>query len=230
MKIGLFTDPHYKGVNGDVRLHKESLEKIKRVLSIFKAEGCALAICLGDIIDTESKHKLEIENLKRVKEAFDASGLEICALMGNHDGFCFTPDEFYSVLGEEYRPKTIHCGDKTLIFADANFFKSGARYAPRDTDWTDSFLPDLDRIRAEIDASLGACYIFMHQNVDPELLESHRIANDAEFREMIEDTGKVVAVIQGHFHDGARSTHSGIDYITVGAMCEHELPYFILEI
>jgi hypothetical protein len=47
---------------------------------------------------------------------------------------------------------------------------------------------------------------------------------------MLEDTGKVRAVIQGHYHDGALSEHAGIDYITVSAMCEHELPYFILEI
>jgi predicted phosphodiesterase len=230
MKIGLFTDPHYKGTNGDVRLHKDSLDKIKSVLSIFKNEGCALAICLGDIIDTEPKHKLEVENLRAVKKEFDDSGIEMVALMGNHDGFCFTPEEFYEVLGEEYRPKTIHCGDKTLIFADANFFANGTRYAPGDTDWTNTYLPDIERIKSEIEASLGDCYLFIHQSVDPNICESHRIANDEELRQMLEDTGKVRAVIQGHYHDGARSEHAGIDYITVSAMCEHELPYFILEI
>ena len=230
MKIGLFTDTHYKCVNGEIRLHKDSLEKIKAVLALFKSEGCALSVCLGDVIDTEQKHKTEIENLKTVKQVFDNSGIEIVALMGNHDGFCFTPDEFYSVLGEEYRPQTVHCGDKTLIFADANFFKSGVRYAPGDSDWTDTYLPDIDRIKNEIEASLGDCYVFIHQSVDPDILESHRIANDKEFREMLEESGKVRAVIQGHFHDGARSVHSGIDYITVSAMCEHELPYAILEI
>ena len=230
MKIGIFTDPHYKQTDAEVRKHKQSLEKIKSVLEIFKKENCSLVICLGDIIDTESKHKSEVENLKAVKGVLDASGIETIALMGNHDGFCFTPEEFYETLGEEYKPRTLYIGDKALVFVDANFFDNGKRYAPGDTDWENTFVPNIEQIREEIEKSLGDVYVFIHQNVDPDILKSHRIANDVEFREMINEGGKVRAVIQGHFHDGKTSCHDGIDYIAVSAMCEHELPYYILEI
>jgi manganese-dependent ADP-ribose/CDP-alcohol diphosphatase len=121
-------------------------------------------------------------------------------------------------------------GDKSLAFVDANFFENGKGYAPGDTEWENTFVPNLDEIREEIESSLGDTYVFIHQNVDPDILESHRIANDVEFRKMITESGKVRAVIQGHFHDGKISCHDGIDYITVPAMCEHELPYYILEI
>ncbi len=230
MKIGIFTDPHYKQVDAEVRKHNQSLEKTKKVFEILKKENCSLVICLGDIIDTESKHKVEIENLKTIKKVFDNSGIDIIALMGNHDGFCFTPEEFYETLGEEYKPRTIHMGDKTLIFVDANFFDNGVRYAPGDTEWTNTFVPNINEVREKIEKSLGDTYVFIHQNIDPDILKSHRIANDVEFREVIKESGKVKAVIQGHFHDGKNSCHDGIDYIAVPAMCEHELPYLILEI
>ena len=40
------------------------------------------------------------------------------SLMGNHDAFVFTPEEFYGILGEKYRPKDTARGGVNLLFLD----------------------------------------------------------------------------------------------------------------
>ena len=70
----------------------------------------------------------------------------------------------------------------------------------------------------------------MHQNIDPDIHESHRLSNSEIIREIIEKSGKVKTVYQGHYHAGEKSRHNGIDYITFPAMCQNEKAYYILDI
>lgn len=232
MKIGLFADPHYSLIesSGGVRFHQRSFEKMKKALAQFQKEGCELVVCLGDLVDKDETHEKEIENLKEVSRLFDKFNLNIISVMGNHDAFQFTVDEFYSILGEKHRPKTLHCGDKTLIFVDACYFENGVHYLPGDDDWTNTFLPHLDELEKEISNAQGEVYIFMHQNADPEILENHRIANDKEFRSLIEKSNRTKMVIQGHYHAGKSTTLNGIHYLALPAMCEHENTHMIIDI
>ena len=62
----------------------------------------------------------------------------------------------------------------------------------------------------------------LHENLDPNVEEHHIVKNAAEIREILEASGKVRTVIQGHFHEGADSVVNGIRYITLPAMCEGE--------
>ena len=68
MKIGIFTDSHYSSaeVSCGRRYNNKSLAKIKEAYAAFEREGCALAVCLGDLIDTEVTVELEVENLKKI--------------------------------------------------------------------------------------------------------------------------------------------------------------------
>ena len=231
MKIGLFADPHYcTRETAGGRYYKKSLDKIRQVLELFEKEGCELVICLGDVIDVDKTRELERDNLVAVSRVLDEARSDLIVVMGNHDGFCFTPEDFYSTIGKKYMPRTIKAGDKSLIFLDANYFKSGIQYSPGDSDWTDCYVPCLDELKKELDSAQGDCYLFMHQNADPDICESHLIYNHRELRELVRDSGKVRAVIQGHFHAGNRSVHDGADYITIPAMGGNEASHLIIEI
>lgn len=87
-------------------------------------------MCLGDLIDRENSHQKEIENLKKVSNDLQKYDVKTTILMGNHDAFAFIPEEFYSILGEEYRPGNIACDNKNLIFLDTCYFKNGGYYMP----------------------------------------------------------------------------------------------------
>ena len=70
----------------------------------------------------------------------------------------------------------------------------------------------------------------MHQNIDPQVPEVLRLFNDAEVRDILEKSGKVKAVYQGHHHPGHRTVWNGIEYISLPAMCEYENASEIIDI
>ena len=57
------------------------------------------------------------------------------------------------------------------------------------------------------------------------------IKNAAEVREVLEKSGKVRAVYQGHYHPGHENVINSIPYHTLPVMCEgEENRYTIIEI
>lgn len=230
MKIGIFTDSHYSSVVCGIRQNNKSLEKIGVAFECFARENCELAVCLGDMIDHDNNHEAEKANLKSIADVISDYGIECKAVMGNHDAFAFEREEFYSILGETFIPENIYTDSVNLIFLDACWFKSGIHYMPGDTDWTDTYYPGVDELRDILDTINGDAYIFMHQNIDPEIENELRLYNDAEIREVLEQSGKVKAVFQGHCHTGSDTTVNDIRYITYPAVCENDDAYYIAEL
>lgn len=232
MRIGIFTDPHYSSatVTCGNRYNSESLRKMHAALAHFKAQGCEVVIVLGDVTDTEPTRVQEEENLRKIARVFDESGMEIVCLMGNHDAFVFTPADFYAIIGEKRRPRDMQREGKQLIFLDACYFASGAHYAPGDSDWTDTFFPHSAELKETLARGTGDAYVFMHQNVDAQIPENHRLSNDAQLRAMFEQSGRVKVVYQGHYHPGKQTTQNGVSYVAFPAMCEREDAYFVIDL
>ena len=229
MKLGIFTDPHYSSaaLTCGRRYNSRSLDKIRAALAEFSRAGCAMAVCLGDLIDREDDHAKEAANLGAVAAEIAASGLRVIVVMGNHDGFCFTPDEFYAILGEACRPRTMALDGRTLVFADACHYAAGGHYRPDGShDWTDTFLPESELAAlAEALRNAEAAHVFLHQNVDAAIREDHRVGNAAAARALL-DAPNVIGVHQGHYHPGCENGK----YHTYPAMCERDDAAFVVEI
>lgn len=232
MKLGIFTDPHYSSqtLTCSRRYNSRSLEKIRQACAAFSQAGCDLVLCLGDLIDREDSHEKEIQNLSAAGAVLRASGIPTVCLMGNHDAFAFTPEEFYAILGPDFLPTDRLAGDKHLLFLDACHFRTGAHYRPGDSDWTDTFYPHAAALEARLSELSGDVYIFLHQNVDPEIPSNHCLSNAPQLRDIFLRSGKVRGVFQGHYHRGHRSIQSGIPYVTFPAMCENDNAWFLLDL
>ena len=230
MKIGLFSDSHYSSapLTCQRRFNNQSLRKIKEAMASFKK--CDMVITLGDLTDVEHHQEKEESNLRQIAEVLDETGLECICLMGNHDAFAFDEDVFYSLLGEKCRPRLISRDGIHLLFLDACYFSSGEHYSPGHVVWTDTFYPYVQQLRELLSGLQGNVYLFMHQNIDPGVRADHLLSNAAEIRSVLEESGKVRAVYQGHYHWGHRNTVNGIDYITLPAMCENEQAYWVEEL
>lgn len=224
MKLGIFTDSHYSSseLTCGQRYNSRSLEKIKEAYCIFEDAGCDLVLCLGDLTDTETTYEKECENLRACAAVMDASPLPTLCLMGNHDAFVFTVDAFYDILGENHKPHTVCTEDAVLIFLDACHFATGVHYQPGDSDWTDTYYPDTEDLRKQLVSADKPVCVFLHQDIDPSISEDHRLSNDAQIRQILEDSGVVSWVISGHYHPGMESVHHGIRYLTLPALCERE--------
>lgn len=232
MRIGIFTDAHYSSqeVTCKKRYNSRSLAKIEQAYDAFASARCELVISLGDLIDKEGDHEKEIRNLCEVARIIEKAQIPTVAVMGNHDAFCFTEDEFYEILGAPCKPRTVTTDGKQLLFADACYYKDGTHYAPGGTEWQNTCLPHVGALTEALALAEGDCYLFLHQNVDPSIRPDHRICNAEEVRTVIEQSGRVRAVFQGHYHPGCRSEHNGIRYVTFPAMCENESAFSILEL
>lgn len=232
MKIGLFSDPHYSSheLTGGNRRNNLSLGKMRAALRYFEAQGCDRVICLGDLTDGETTKEKEIANMGEIAALFAACPLPITVVMGNHDAYVFTADEFYSLLGG-CRPVDIHEKGLHLLFLDTNYTAEGVRYTPHGFHWDDVSLPDPDGLRRTLAACDGDVYLFMHQNIDPAIAAAdHRLANADAVCAILEESGKVKAVYQGHYHWGNRSQRGGVEYITLPAMAVYDDTCMIIEV
>ena len=224
MKIGLFSDPHYSSqdLTCGNRRNNLSLGKMRDALAYFAAQGCDRVICLGDLTDTEDTKEKEIENMGEIAALFAEFALPVTVVMGNHDAYVFTAEEFYCLLGG-CEPTSIHEGNTHLLFLDANYTADGVRYTPHGFHWYDVGLPDPTALQGQLAALTGDVYLFMHQNIDPDIpAADHKLANAEEVCRIIEESGKVRAVYQGHFHWGNTSRRNGVDYITLPAMAVYD--------
>ena len=232
MKIGLFADPHYSSqeLTGGNRRNNLSLGKMRAALEHFAAAGCDRVICLGDLTDTEDTKEKEIANMGEIAALFSEFSMPVHVIMGNHDAYVFTAEEFYALLGG-CEPVDIHEEGKHLLFLNTNYTASGIPYTPHGFHWDDVGLPDPEGLREQLAALDGDVYLFMHQNVDPAIpAQDHRLANADEVCAIIEDSGMVKAVYQGHFHWGNRSSRGGVEYITLPAMAVYDETCMIIEV
>lgn len=228
MKIGIFTDSHYSSqtLTCGRRYNSRSLEKIKKAVAAFKAEGCELIVCLGDLIDREENHQQEIQNLQAAASVLQSSQIRTICIMGNHDAFAFTPAEFAGISQLELAPAVVSKQGKHLVFLDTCYFSNGVHYAPGDTDWTDTFLPRAERLRELLSALQGEIWILTHQNLDPQIPQDHCLSNAEEVRRILKENGRVRGVWQGHYHPGAAARVNGIEYRTLPAMCERQEDFY----
>ena len=229
MKLGLFTDPHYyfQEVGRGGRCPIASLRKIREAMTCFQKEKCDMAICLGDLIDSDVSRRQEMENLLAVRQVLDSAGLPVIVLMGNHDAQVFTDGEFYGLLGEDRRPRDFTVEGKTFVFVDAGYLSSGEPYRPGNVVWNDSFCPFPEELAQRLEMADGDVYVFMHQIIVPGLSVNHEIRNAQQLRRIVEESGKVRRVYQGHYHRGHRGILKGVEYCIPKGMCLHENAYII---
>lgn len=231
MKIGIFTDSHYSSqtLTCGVRYNSRSLEKIRQAYTFFAEQNCELVVCLGDLIDREQEHKKEVDNLKAVAQVIHNSPIPTICLMGNHDAFAFTQEEFYNLL-PSCQPYDKDLDGKSLVFLDACYFQNGDHYRPGDSDWTNTFFPHTEQLKKRLEKACESVYIFIHQNLDTTISSDHCLHNAEEINALLKACGKVKAVFQGHYHAGNHSDKEGIPYVTFPAMCQNENAWFLEEI
>ena len=188
-----------------------------------------MIICLGDLTDAEQSHEQEAANLRSIAQVIQSCPIPTVCLMGNHDAFAFSAEEFYQILGG-CQPINRRVSGKNLIFLDACYFATGIRYAPGDFDWTDTHLPDPYALEDRLKTLSGDTYVFIHQNLDPAIPEDHRLDNADLVLDILSRSGTVKTVYQGHYHPGKSGACQGLHLVTFPAMCEGEQVFYIEDI
>jgi alkaline phosphatase len=141
-------------------------------------------------------------------------------VLGNHCVDTLTKAEF---LGEVEQAESYYSFDRGgfhFVVLDACFRSDGQPYGRRNFEWTDANVPavELEWLDANLKAADGPVIVFAHQRLD--VSTSHGVRNALDVRHVLERSGQVTAVLQGHSHQNAYREIGGIHYATLVAMVE----------
>ncbi|MDG2382157.1 MAG: metallophosphoesterase [Pirellulaceae bacterium] len=221
LKIGLVTDLHYadKPTAGS-RCYRESLDKLTAAASELQQHDPAFIVELGDLIDAADTVSEEQGFLKRINRLYSQISNERHYVLGNHCVSTLTKNEF---LGEVEREKSYYGFEKGgyhFLVLDACFRGDGQSYGRNNFEWTDANIPaeELEWLQAELQTTSKPVIVFTHQRLD--LMNHYAVRNAVAVRKILEKSGKVRAVFQGHSHENDYREIGGIHYCTLRAMVE----------
>jgi alkaline phosphatase len=115
-------------------------------------------------------------------------------------------------------------GDFHFIVLDSCFRSDGQPYGRKNFQWTDPNIPaeELQWLKADLQATSKKTIVFAHQRL--EVSNHYGVKNAADVRKTFEQSGKVIAVFQGHSHKNDHKEIAGIHYTTMVAMVEGSGP------
>lgn len=221
LRIGLMTDLHYADkLPAKTRFYREALGKLDEAVDFMNREKPALVVELGDFIDQADSVEKEIEWLTIMEQHYARLSMPRHYVLGNHCVCTLTKQEFAQHTKASGGHATFTENGVTFVILDACFREDGTPYGRQNFHWRDTCLPkpELSWLEAELAKATGPVIILAHQRLD--LDKAHAVRNAAEVRALLENSGKVLAVFQGHSHKNDLQQIARIPYVTLVAMVE----------
>ncbi len=231
VRFGTFTDSHYADRESlGSRYYRESLKKLSECVELMNDQKVDFLIELGDFKD-QGKSPEENETIGFLdvieKEFCRFSGPRFHVL-GNHDHDSISKRGFLDRITNTGFPRAAGHYSFTMnsvhfIVLDANYTSGGIPYNRGRFDWTDAYIPErqLTWLKKDLQKSSMPSVVFLHHRLDASEDKSiYGPVNASEVRKILEDSGKVLIVFQGHEHEGALSRINNIPYYTLKGMVE----------
>ncbi len=220
-RVAMVTDLHYadKSAAG-TRHYRETLSKLTEAALQFEKDKVDVVVELGDFIDAADSVDTELRYLKTINEHFSKIGKDRHYVLGNHCVDTLTKEEFLDAVEQPKSYYSFDRGPTHFIILDACFKSDGQPYRRRNFEWTDANIPpaELEWLKSDLEATSRPVVVFAHQRLD--VSNNHGVKNCPEVRQVLESSGKVLAVFQGHSHQNDLKEIAGIHYCTLVAMVE----------
>jgi len=221
LRIGLITDLHYadKPAAGS-RFYRETINKLAEAARRFGEERPAFVVELGDLIDAADSVETEQRWLSRINREYSAIAMDRHYVLGNHCVDMLTKEEFLGGVEQERSHYSFDRAGFHFVVLDACFRGDGQPYGRKNFHWTDPNIPsaELEWLGADLKATDRKTIVFVHQRLD--VSDDHGVRNAAEVRRILESSGQVLAVFQGHSHENDYREINGIHYGVLRAMVE----------
>jgi hypothetical protein len=230
LRFGIVTDCHYADADPvGTRFYRESPVKLSECVARMNAERAAFLVELGDLKDQgeppcESRTLEYLASIEAVLAGFEGPRYHV---LGNHDMDSISKQQFLAHVEntgvDAKRSYYSFSRFRTylhFVVLDANYTADGRDYDHGSFDWTDANIPahEIDWLRQDLAAGAGPVVVFIHQRLDG--TGPVYVKNAAEVRQALETCGRVVAVFQGHHHEGGYNCLGGIPYYTLPALVE----------
>jgi alkaline phosphatase len=220
-RLGLVTDMHYadKKASGS-RHYRDSIDKLavaREKLDLAQLDG---VVELGDFIDAADSVDVELGYLRKINSEFKRLSQRTYYVLGNHCVHTLTKKEFLGAVGQNSSYFSFDMSGAHFIVLDACFRSDGVEYGRKNFDWTDPNISQsqLTFLEKDLSQTKAPTVVFVHQRLD--VSNAYGIKNGKEVRAILENSGKVTAVFQGHSHENEHQEINGIHYCTLAAMVE----------
>jgi len=233
VRLGVVTDLHYADTDPvGTRAFRESIGKLAECVQVMNAKGVALLVELGDFKDQDKTpdEARTLGYLQRIESVFAGFKGPRYHVLGNHDMDSLSKAQFLATapntgIVPNAARYTFVSGGVRFVALDANHKSDGSDYDHGTFDWTDANIdaPQVAWLAKTLAASAEPAIVFVHQQLDGS--GAYYVKNAAAVREVLEKCGKVIAVLQGHRHEGAFSTINGIPYFTFRGLIEGAGPW-----
>lgn len=221
LRIGLITDLHYADKPPAInRYYRETPDKLAEAAERFRERKPSVIVELGDFIDSSDDAATDKGYLKRINDGFSAIAEDRHYVLGNHCVETLTKEEFLDGVGQQRSFYSFDQGGFHFVILDACFRSDHQPYGRNNSDWRDANIPpaEIDWLKNDLRATAKQTVVFVHQRLDVD--PPYGVKNAPEVRAVLEKSGKVLAVLQGHYHRNDLKTLGGIPYCTLVAMIE----------
>jgi 3',5'-cyclic AMP phosphodiesterase CpdA len=221
LKLGLITDLHYaSGVREGSRFCHLSLAKLQVALRAFQHAKVDAIIGLGDLVDSADTPEQEADFLRQVCHELATASVPVHLTPGNHCIWSLTKAEYCRITHQPTTWGSRDLGHWHLVFLDGCFRNDGVPYGRQNNYWTDAMVSteQVTWLQNDLARATLSTLLFIHQRLDIE--PPYGVSNAPTIRAILEQSGKVRGVFQGHEHAGAKSLINTIPYTTLPAMVE----------
>ncbi len=150
-------------------------------------------------------------------------------VLGNHDLYDLSKEEFLAAVDVDEKYYSFNLGGFHIVILDAEYND------PAGDDYDHVFMRvkclipqhELNWLRADLAQTELPTIVCIHQPLDSEFdpnAGGPAVTNNGEVRELLQESGVVIAVFQGHDHDNRYAEIDGIHYVTFAAMVDHTDP------
>ena len=238
LRIGIVTDVHAHDTDspGESKVMVNYAERLTAFVDAMNAWPADLTIELGDFVNGAIVWGADYGDPTRISRILDDALALFSALecpthyvLGNHDLYDLSKDEFLATVGREERYYSFDLSGFHFVILDAEyndpagddydhvFTRTKCQIPQHELDWLANDL-------AQTDLPTIVC---VHQPFDSEwdnIAGGPPVVNSAEVRQLLSESGVVVAVFQGHVHNNVYAQIDGIHYVTFAGMVDHTEP------
>ncbi|MEO1997750.1 MAG: metallophosphoesterase [Planctomycetaceae bacterium] len=221
LNVGLITDLHYadKPPAGS-RHYRETPNKLAEAAEHFAQHKPEFMVELGDLIDAADSVSAELGYLKTINRDFSRICKQRHYVLGNHCVYTLRKREFLDTVEQPKSFYAFDAGKFHFVVLDSCFRTDGMPYGRKNFEWTDPNLPtaELEWLKDDLKQTNRQTVVFAHQRLD--VSDHYGVKNAVAVRKTLEESGKVLAVFQGHSHKNDHREIGGIHYCTLVAMVE----------
>jgi len=222
LSFGMITDVHYADRKHlKERYYNQSLRKLSEFIQVMNKEKVDFIVELGDFKDQDEvpNEATTIQYLTDVESVFHQFNGPTYHVLGNHDMDGITKTQFLEHVVNTGIPKdkNYYSFDQKgfhFIVLDGNYTSDEKDYNKDNYRGVESMIPvkQVEWLRENLKSNQLPTIVFIHQLLDDSKGMKRSAQNAPEVRKIMEDSGKVLCVFQGHVNAEKYSMINNIHY------------------